>query len=149
MARSPVTYPNQRCQTEVTKLVQSSDMIDIAAVFRIGIDEQFVNRHRSSGEPLLMAITNDGFEVLSIAFAQPVDPGIGPKDFSLFFKSGPDPGEGSYSRIGDPPVGDGLGLIESFHQADRRPGVFVDDLLLDGCGVHDRKYSRALVIVYL
>jgi hypothetical protein len=36
------------------------DVIDVAAVFGIGVDEKFLDRHRSANHPLLVALINRG-----------------------------------------------------------------------------------------
>jgi hypothetical protein len=42
-------------------IAANSDMIDIAAVFRVGVDEQFVDRLRFADQALSLAIVNDSF----------------------------------------------------------------------------------------
>ena len=40
-------------------IAANSDMIDIAAVFRVGVDEQFVDRLRFADQALSLTIVND------------------------------------------------------------------------------------------
>src|SRR5207244_9663357 len=77
-----------------------------ARVAGIGIDEQFLDRHFSADQPLLMAIANNGLEIFSVGFAQAVRPRIWPESFLLFVPRVCPPGEGYSSRLSHAPIGD-------------------------------------------
>jgi len=38
-------------------MAPGSDVIDIAAIFEVGVDKQLLDRHRPADHPLLVAIT--------------------------------------------------------------------------------------------
>ncbi len=96
-----------------------------------------------------MAVADNGFEIFPIGFTEAVRPWIGSKNLALFFILGSDPGERRDSRIGEAPVSDALRLFEGFDQADRRPGIFVDDLLFHHGHMHDREDAGLLKIFAL
>src|SRR5262249_13571303 len=114
------------------------------AAFR-DVEEKLVERQAALAQALLLRIGHQPLEVLGVALAQAVFPGVLAEDLLLLLPALAIPGERHDARILHPLHGELLRLFERLVEVGGDPGMALDDLLLDADHVHDREDAGALV----
>src|SRR4051812_7934481 len=132
-----------------SKFMEGLELLRAGGIAEVGILEQLVERLRVLDHALLVHVALDGLEILAVGGRQPVFPRIAAKCSLLLFDRGAYPGERHHAGVLHPAVGHLLRLFERLHQVGRHPGIFVDNLLLDGRHMHDREIPGLAKIIEL